>query len=271
VRLIEPERLFGCETSLTAPPWSPGGRAASGEGCAIELVDLDDGGMDRVASEIKSLGARAKTHVLDVTDVEAVGALAETVRPRVLVNCAGVVLLAEAENTSPEQWDRILDVNLRAPINICAAFLPSLKESGGHIINVASVDGLLAVPGSAAYSTSKFGLVGYSESLGAELACYGIGVTAVCPGFTWTPMVDTMAIGEMDRGKVDRLLRIARPLIFTTPEKLAASAIRAVKRNKPLLAHTLAARLVYAFKRISPRLYRDLFARPVYRIVRLLK
>lgn len=240
------------------------------EGCDIALVDLDQAGLERVKGEVESLGRRASTHRLDVTDTAAVSALAEVVHPRVLVNCAGIALIAEAENTTPEQWDRILAVNLRAPINICAAFLPSLKESGGHIVNVASVDGLVAIPGSAAYSTSKFGLVGYSEALGIELLKYRIGVTAVCPGFTWTPMVDTISIGGYSRDKVDRMVRLFRPIMFTTPEKLAAAAIRAVKRNQPLLAHTFMARLVCYIKRLSPRLYRDLIGRPICSLVRVM-
>jgi NAD(P)-dependent dehydrogenase (short-subunit alcohol dehydrogenase family) len=242
--------------------------ALAGEGSDIALVDLDGAGLERVKTEVESLGRRASAHCLDVTDGDAMRALAEVVRPRMLVNCAGIALVADAENTTPEQWDRILAVNLRAPINICAEFLPSLKERGGHIINVASVDGLLAIPGSAAYSTSKFGLVGYSEAIRMELAGYGIGVTAVCPSFTWTPMVDTIELGDVNRGSMDRLLKIVKPLLFTTPEKLAAAVMKAVKRNKPVMAHTAQARLIYYVKRLSPRLYCALIGGPVRRLLK---
>ncbi|MHB8893659.1 MAG: SDR family NAD(P)-dependent oxidoreductase [Candidatus Geothermincolia bacterium] len=244
--------------------------ALAGEGSSVVLVDLDEAGLERVKAEVEAVGVEASVHCLDVTDADAVNALAQVVRPNILVNCAGIALLADAESTSPQQWDRILDVNLRGPINMCSAFLPSLKERGGHIVNVASVDGLIAFPGSAAYATSKFGLVGFSESIGIELAKYGIGVTAVCPGFTWTPMVDTISIGGFSRQKVDRLLRILKPVIFTTPERLAAATIKAVKRNKPLLAHTPVARFAYLVKRLSPRLYRDLFGAPIYKVVKSL-
>ncbi|MFH1149550.1 MAG: SDR family NAD(P)-dependent oxidoreductase [Actinomycetota bacterium] len=244
--------------------------ALAREGADIALADLDAEGLERVRAEVESVGRRASTHRLDVTDREAVHALAEVVHPRVLVNCAGIAIMALAENTSPEQWDRILAVNLRAPINVCAEFLPSLKEGGGHIINVASVDGLLALGGSSAYATTKFGLVGYSEAIGIELAGHGIGVTAVCPWFTWTPMVDTISIEGYERGKLDRLLRAVKPVLFTTPERLAAATIKAVKRNKPLLAHTFLAKFMYFVKRLSPRLFRDLFGKPICRLMKMI-
>jgi NAD(P)-dependent dehydrogenase (short-subunit alcohol dehydrogenase family) len=245
--------------------------ALATEGSNLALVDLDGEGLGKVRVEVESLGVAASIHVMDVTDTDAVDALAGEVRPAILVNCAGIAIMGEAENTSAGEWSRVLDVNLRGPIDMCAAFLPSLKERGGHIVNVASVDGLLAIPGSAAYSTSKFGLVGFSEAIGIELSRYGIGVTAVCPGFTWTPMVDTIFIGRYDRKKVDRLLRLLRPVVFTTPEKLAAATIKAVKKNRAVVVHTPVAKMVYFIKRLSPGLYRDLVGIPVSWLVRTLE
>ncbi len=176
-----------------------------------------------------------------------------------------------SENAYLEDWRRVLDVNLWGPIIMVRAFLPSLKRNGGHIVNVASVDGLLAIPGSAAYSVSKFGLVGFSEVLGIELSGYGIGVTAVCPGFTWTPMVDTISIKGYSRDKLDKLLRFVKPLVFTTPEKLSLGIIKAVKRNRAVFAHTAAGRILYFIKRLSPRLYRDLVGIPLCRMLKRLE
>ncbi len=245
--------------------------ALAGEGSDLALVDLDEDGLRRVQAEVESLGRKATIHRLDVTDAGQVQALAEEVHPQILVNCAGIAVLDYAETTSREDWERVLDVNLWGPIHVFRAFLPSLKEAGGHIVNVASGDGVFAIPGSAAYSTSKFGLVGFSEVLGIELARYGIGVTAVCPGLTWTPMVDSVALPGHSRDKVDRLLGRIRPLAFTTPEKLAAATIKAVKRNRPVLVHSWLARAAYYVKRLSPRLYRDLVGIPLCRLIRSLE
>lgn len=235
------------------------------EGCNLVLVDVDLDGLGQVKGEVEMLGRRASIHKVDVSEPAQVEALAAEVRPQILVNCAGIALLADAENTTREDFERVLNVNLWGPMNTFWAFLPTLKERGGHIINVASGDGLFAVPGSAAYSTSKFGLVGFSEVTGIELARYGIGVTAVCPGLTWTPMAENIKLDGYSRGKVDEVLRYVKPLIFTTPEKLAAAAVRAMKRNKAVLCHTPLARFVYFIKRLSPRLYRDLVGRPLHR------
>ncbi|MBU1671025.1 MAG: SDR family NAD(P)-dependent oxidoreductase [Actinobacteria bacterium] len=265
-------RDFGGKTALVTGGASGIGRCIAlrlaREGCDLALVDLNPEGLERVKVEVESLGRTATTHVVDVTDPGQVDALAAEVSPQVLVNCAGVFLLAEAETTSRAEFEKVIDVNLWGPLNTFWAFLPALKSSGGHIINIASADGLFAIPGSAAYSTSKFGLVGFSEVTGIELAAHGVGVTAVCPGLTWTPMAENLVTDGYRRDRVDSLIRYFKPLVFTTPEKLAAAAVRGAKKNRPVVVHTPLVRLLYFVKRLSPRLYRDLLGRPVHWMIR---
>jgi len=245
--------------------------ALARRGSDLALVDLDGKRLEGVGREVEGLGRRAIIHPCDVSDPQQVRALAEALRPDLLVNCAGIALMATAENTTTEDWRRIMEVNLWGPVMLCAAFLPCLKERRGHIVNVASGDGLFAIPGSAAYSTSKFALVGFTEAIRMELAGYGVGVTAVCPGLTYTPMVKSISLGGgISRERLDRLIRLVRPLLFTTPDKLAEAVLRAVSRNRPLLVHTWAAKLLYLSKRVSVRLYMALGGRAFLGVVRSL-
>lgn len=241
--------------------------ALAAEGCDLCLVDLDEERLLLVKEEVERTGRSARVRRADVTDPDQVDALAAEFEPHVLVNCAGIAVLAYAESTTLGDWRRVLEVNLWGPILMTLAFLPSLKEKRGYVVNVASADGVFAVPGSAAYSVSKFGLVGFSEVTGIEFSRYGIGVTAVCPGFTWTPMVESAYTPDHQKSKVDRFLKWARPLIFTTPEKVARATIRAVRKDRAIFVHTPAARLIYYAKRLSPRLYRDVLGRLIYRII----
>lgn len=265
-------RDFNNKTSLVTGAASGIGRCIAlelaREGSDLALVDINEEGLNDVKQEVERLGRSASVHLVDVTDMDQVNTLATEVRPHVLANVAGIAVIACAEETPRKDWERVLAVNLWGPIDMFRVFLPSLKEQGGHIINVASADGVFAIPGSAAYSTSKFALVGFSEVLGIELAGYGIGVTAVCPGLTMTPMVDTISIDGYSREKIDRLINLVKPVAFTTPEKLASATMKAVKRNKPVLVHTPLARAIYYIKRLSPRLYRDLVGRWAFRMVK---
>lgn len=228
--------------------------ALSEEGCNLALVDRNEQGLDEVMGRLNGNGRKAKAFAVDLTDEGSVDELAEQVSPDLLVNCAGVTMMAEIENTSPRDWEWLLGVNLLAPIRMVRAFLPSLKSRGeAHIVNVASGAGLYTIPTLGAYSTTKFALVGYSETIAAELARYGIKVTTVCPGATFTPITRAQRKG-FDSSRVDTFLRWSRPLIFTTPEKLAAAIVTAVKKDRPILVHTWLFKLLHFMKRLSPRL-----------------
>lgn len=231
------------------------------EGCVVALVDLNERGLEAVAAEVRRLGGTASTHRVDVSDARQVEELAREVEPQLLVNCAGTGICANIEDTTDEEFRRIVDVNLFGPVGLVRAFLPALKQAGGgHVVNIASGFGLVAFPGFSAYSTSKFGLVGYSEVLSVELARHGITVTTVCPGLTHTPIIEYSEMRGFADEKARRFVLRLLPLIGTTPEKLSAVVIRAVKRDRYLVTHTWTLKLVHLVKRLSPRLYRDMLS-----------
>ena len=249
------KHLNGRQTLITGAAGGIGASLAlefASEGCNLILVDLDPGGLERVAREVEAKGVAVEWHVVDVTDRGRLDELASERCPDVLVNCAGIGIMAEIENTTPEEWHRIIGVNLLGPINCVAAFLPGMKLNGrGHIVNIASAAGLSALPTLGAYSTTKFGLVGYSETLAAECAPHRINVTTVCPGTTVTPILDSDKKG-FDAARADRSLRLLKPLVFTTPEKLARAIVTSVKKDRRFMTHTWLFRFLYYLKRVSP-------------------
>jgi NAD(P)-dependent dehydrogenase (short-subunit alcohol dehydrogenase family) len=160
------------------------------EGMRVVLADIEEGALQRTAHEIGALPIRC-----DVSDFANVQALADTVRERcgavhVVCNNAGVGALGRISELTIEDWRWMLGVNLWGVIHGVLAFLPLLRANpdGGHIVNTASVGGLVTMPELGAYAVSKYGVVALSETLAQELAEDGsaVGVTVLCPGPTRT-------------------------------------------------------------------------------------
>jgi NAD(P)-dependent dehydrogenase (short-subunit alcohol dehydrogenase family) len=158
------------------------------EGATVFGVDRDDPS-PALSGYPRFAGVRA-----DVSSAGAVAAAAERVRDEagrcdVLVNSAGILVNGTATETTEETWDLVMSVNLRGAWLVCRAFIPLMAASGGGaIVSVASGTGLRPLPGLAAYSASKAGLVSLSRSVALDYAQAGIRSCCVCPGPTETPM-----------------------------------------------------------------------------------
>jgi NAD(P)-dependent dehydrogenase (short-subunit alcohol dehydrogenase family) len=134
--------------------------------------------------------------------------LAQFGRIDVLVNNAGISLIAPAEETTAEQWRRVLEVNLTGPFLLARAFGAMMLEAGGgSIVNVASIAGLRGIADRAAYNASKHGLVGLTRTLAAEWGGRGVRVNAVCPSWVKTEMdvVDQASGGYSDKDIVEQV------------------------------------------------------------------
>jgi short-subunit dehydrogenase len=143
-----------------------------------------------------------------------------------------------------------LAVNLHAPIQFTRELLPAmLKTRDAHIVNVASICGLVGLARVAAYSTTKFGLVGFSESLRHEYGRAGLGVTALCPG-----LVDTNLFTSAPRGKDLKQSKLPPRWTLITPDAVARRAIRAIYRNQHMVVMQPMSRFLYLTKRYFPRL-----------------
>jgi NAD(P)-dependent dehydrogenase (short-subunit alcohol dehydrogenase family) len=157
-------------------------------GSRIAVVDVDPLAAEATASAVRANGGDAQAYVVDVSCQRDVDALARDAGPvDVLVNNAGVAVVAPFAETALTDWEWALGVNLWGPLRVTRAFLPQMVARGsGHVVVVASLAGLVGAPGMVAYSTSKFAVVGFAESLRHELAGAGVGLTVVCPGYVRT-------------------------------------------------------------------------------------
>ena len=162
--------------------------ALAREGARVVVADLDEAGMADVVGPIRTRGGEALAVRTDVTDLASVQALAERAfgafgRVHVLCNNAGVALWGGLETATHRDWQWVLGVNLWGVIHGLEAFLPRMiaQKEPGHIVNTASMAGLVATRGLGIYNTSKYAVVGLSETLAKDLKPYNIGVSVLCP------------------------------------------------------------------------------------------
>jgi NAD(P)-dependent dehydrogenase (short-subunit alcohol dehydrogenase family) len=232
-------------------------RALVGAGAHVVVADLDLVAAEKVAASVAGPGS-ARAAALDVTDAEAVrllvdGVVAEHGRLDLLFNNAGIVLGGETELLSVEQWDQIIDVNLRGVVHgVAAAYPLMVKQGSGHIVNTASMGGLMAAGLLTSYVATKHAVVGLSLALRSEAAAHGVGVTVVCPSAVDTPILDKGAVGRF-HGR-DYFLKgqgVRRPL---DPDVLARQVLDAVAANRGLLVTPRTARIAWRIGRLAPRL-----------------
>lgn len=225
----------------------------AGEGAHLYLIDVNEEGLENVAIEAARSGVQVLTQCCDLANSAQITTTAEDARSRcpsidVLVNNAGIAYYGETAKMSAADASRLLKINLHAPIQLSRELLPTmLSQDEAHIVNVASFLGLIGTRRLALYTASKFGLVGFSESLRAEYARSGLGVSALCPGFVDTCLFESAALGD-DREQP----KLPPKWSLTTPERVADQAIVSIYRNRALSIPQLYARLAYLGKRLVP-------------------
>lgn len=173
-------------------------RAFASSGMKVMMADIEEEPLQRAVASIRESNGAAEGVICDVSDVEAVrAAAAKTIetfgKVHVLVNNAGVGGGGETGSIPLEDWKWVVDVNLMGVVYGCETFVPLIKEhgEGGFIVNTASVAGQMGMAGMGPYNATKFAVVGYTESMNAELAPQGIGVAALCPGWVNTQIMDS--------------------------------------------------------------------------------
>jgi NAD(P)-dependent dehydrogenase (short-subunit alcohol dehydrogenase family) len=228
-------------------------------GDSVTVTDLDKAGAERVADRLSEHGT-AEAAALDVTDAEAVAALFDEVRERhgrldLVFNNAGIAVGGTTDELTLDHWNKTLDVNLRGVIHgVHAAYPIMLAQGRGHIVNTASVAGLVPAPMMLPYTTTKHAVVGLSLALRAEAAARGVRVSAICPGFVDTPLLDNANpdLPETETGKHAReaALRVQRRLY--SPAALARDVLRGIDKNQALIVAPASARVVWRGTRLSP-------------------
>ncbi|GHD32930.1 short chain dehydrogenase [Streptomyces violarus] len=236
-------------------------------GARVVAVDRDAEAAARTAESSRLMGASAAwAETADVSDEQTMEKLAEKVTLEygvvdVLVNNAGIGLSGSFFDTTPEDWRKVLDVNVWGVIHGCRLFGGRMAErgQGGHIVNVASAAAYQPSRALPAYSTSKAAVLMLSECLRAELAGQGIGVTAVCPGIVNTAITSTAHFAGVDAQEETRLQQRAARLYGLRnypPEKVAAAILRAVVRDEAVVPVTPEARGARVLSRLAPGVLR---------------
>lgn len=262
---------FGGQLVLITGAGSGIGRATAfafaEAGARVVAVDRDAESAARTAELSRLLGApKAWAETVDVSDEQAMEKLADKVAAEygvvdVLVNNAGIGLGGSFFDTTVEDWKKVLDVNLWGVIHGCRLFGRQMAErgQGGHIVNTASAAAYQPSRALAAYGTSKAAVLMLSESLRAELAGRGIGVSAICPGFVNTGITSTARFAGVDADEEKRRQKRTAHLYKLRnypPEKVADAILRAVVRNQAVVPVTPEARGAHALARWAPKALR---------------
>lgn len=242
------------------------GEELAARGATVVLADLRETA-ETAAERIRKDGGRVRGVRLDVTDAAAVRALAREVSADhgcigYWFNNAGVNVVAELRDTSLDDWNRLIDVNLRGVVHGVQAVYPLMIEQRyGHIVNVASLAGLLPAPMEGAYAATKHAVVGLTTTLRAEARAFGVRASVVCPGVVRTPMIDT---GKYVRVRKEDMLR----LLIERPASVRAAAraiLAGVARNRGVITVTRTAPLLWWMYRLAPEAAVALSARFVAR------
>ena len=235
----------------------------------VVIFSRDQDRLDAAVADIgehRSLpGQRIACRRVDVTDADMVRSVAESSvtsfgSPALLVNCAGQAVAAYAEDIDDAAFDHLLKLNLYGTRHTIMAHLPHMA-AGSHILNVSSVAGLVGVFGFTAYCASKFGVVGFSEALRAEMRPRGIGVSVLCP-----PDTDTPGLQRENETKPPETKAISGRSGVLRAEAVALSALNGVRRGRFLIVPGADGLMTYLLSRWMPWLVRRVMDMDVGRV-----
>ena len=208
-------------------------------GASVAISDVNTEGLAQTEEQLKAIGAPVRSDRLDVTEREAFHLYADQINEHFgkvnqIYNNAGIAFSGDVEISQFKDIERVMDVDFWGVVNGTKAFLPHLIASGdGHVINVSSLFGLMAVPGQAAYNSAKFAVRGFTEALRQEMVLAGhpVGVTTVHPGGIKTAIARNATAAEgLDANDLAKMFdkRLAR----TSPKRAAEIILEAVRKNK---------------------------------------
>jgi NAD(P)-dependent dehydrogenase (short-subunit alcohol dehydrogenase family) len=237
------------------------GTELAARGCTVVLGDRQEQLARDVARGIDQTGGTALAADLDVRDLAAFETLAYDVRARFgrvdfLFNNAGIGVGGEMDGYAPEDWDDVFDVNLRGVANGVQAVYPILiKQRSGHIVNTASIAGLIPSPSAGSYTATKHAVVGLTKALRVEAKRFGVRVSVLCPGVVRTP---ALTGGRYGRLKLplsdDEVLRFWERLRPMAPQLFARRTVDAVLRNRAVIVVPRWWKTFWYLERLSPSL-----------------
>jgi NAD(P)-dependent dehydrogenase (short-subunit alcohol dehydrogenase family) len=237
------------------------GEELARRGARVVLADINEVLAEQAAQAIRAAGGQASSAAVDVTDASAVQQMVDrTIDSHgaidYMFNNAGIATVGEVLDLDLSDWERIIAVNLRGVVHGVQAVYPLMATRGsGHIINTASVAGLVGTPALVPYCTTKHAVVGLSRALRAEARRHGVRVSAACPGFVDTPIANNATVINYDRDAINRTI----PFHYSAAQ-CARDVLRGVEQNRAEIVVTRHGRAMARLQRFVPRLMEELLA-----------
>lgn len=228
-------------------------------GSHLILSDLDRTTLDNQAAKVSSTITTGKIVACiesDLANREGCKALYDQIKALnvsvdILINNAGIGLFGRMDEVPADKWERLMQVNLITPMRLSSLMVADMIERRqGHIVNISSLAGWIAPAGLAHYSSSKFGLRGFSEGLWQEVKHYNVKVTAVYPFFSRTPILQSERFGTLAR-----TTKAFPEHLTTDPAKVMEKTLKAIVRNQLHVFPDKMAYRIHILKQYSPRLY----------------
>lgn len=224
------------------------------EGCNFVAIDIDPEGLDKIAAELKAMGSKVISKVVDVTNKDQVVQLASEINEQIgavdiLVNNAGIGHNKDLRHTTDDEWQRLMDINFFALRDMTNAFLPAMiQKGGGQIVNMSTGQVFFPVPTWGAYAASKAAVATYSECLTWELSCFKIRVTTVFPGLISTPFYRDVHAKTLPQ----KLVLWYINALGSTPDVMARKIVKGIKRRKRRVIQSFINWMDYYVKRLAP-------------------
>ena len=259
-------RIFHGATAIVTGGASGIGRSLAkalvDKGCEVTIADLQGDLARKVAVEISPPNASVHAVELDTRDVNAMERLvqdtvARTGRLDYMFNNAGIGMGGDAISHSSEDWQNIISINLCGVINgVLSAYPVMVRQGFGHIVNTASIAGIIPFAGMIGYTTAKHAVMGLSQSLRAEAALSGVRVSVLCPGAIRTPILANggkfgRILYNVTSEKILSLWEKSRPI---DPDELVSKALKAIAKNTAIIVVPSWWKLVWGIHRLSPML-----------------
>jgi NAD(P)-dependent dehydrogenase (short-subunit alcohol dehydrogenase family) len=231
--------------------------ALARRGYRVAATDVNANGATETALLIKESGGEAESMKVDVTAPDDLESGAERFFKEwggidLLINNAGVIVAGKVHEVEVEDWRFIVNTNLLSVVYGCRAFVPRmLRQGGGHIMNVASLAGIASLPGMGPYNATKAAVIAISETLKGELRDGNIGVTAVCPSFFKTGLLNSYRGPEALRGVGRQALETGE----LSAEQIAEIALRDMERDRLYSIPHRMGRVLWRTKRLAPEIY----------------
>lgn len=230
-------------------------------GATVIAADVRGDAATKVANEITQRGGRAHAVRVDVSKSDEVvklidGAVSDFGRLDFIFNNAAIVIGGDTRDLSIEQYDQVMGVDLHGVVyGALAAYTVMVRQGHGHIVNISSLSGIIPQPGNTPYSTSKWGVVGFSLALRFEGADLGVRVSCVCPGDMKTDIYENMTVANVDLATIERDSRRTHFLLPQwSPAQAATEILKGVSQNKAMIVFPWIGRLVWRLHRLVPSL-----------------